>query len=444
VLANVANISAGNVGSATVTNTYDDTGFSLDAFNAAGVATAVGASGVTHYTNLAPSSELDITNSNGTPNNAHVGTITTTQTAAAGSNSLNVVLTGGNGIIVDSLNVSGDNALTISNPGTGGNTISSLVDGGATNTLATLNVVATNSSLTIASITDTALTKVDSHLSTSNVVIGNGAAVTNDGVTFSLAAGASSTVTATGVGDVFTMATGGGLGVVNLTASGAGDVFTLTSTNGGNVITANGAGDTFNIGNAYTDAAGAGGGYTITATGNGDTVVFSPMHNTASTVTVGSGATVTLGKGNETIVVKGDVTGGTTSGAFSETVINHATAGSNEWINFTDGTLTGGQYWMGQVNVATATTLAQALDLAANYSALTQVQGAAPAVSAGLLPANASSIDWFQFGGDTYIVEAVNNTGAAAAQTALDANDIVVKVVGLVDLSGHAGATVII
>jgi hypothetical protein len=296
--------------------------------------------------------------------------------------------------------------------------------------------------LTIASITDTALTKVDSQQSTNSVVIGNGAAVTNDGVTFSLAAVANSTVTATGVGDVFTMATGGGAGVVNLTASGAGDVFTLTSTNFGNVIVANGAGDTFNIGNAYTDAVGGAGGYTITATGNGDKVVFSAMHNTLSTVTVGSGATVTLGKGNETIVVKGDVTGGTTSGAFSETVINHATAGSGEHIDFTDPTLT--QLWMGQVNVATATTLAQALDLAANYSALTQVQGAAPAVSAGLLAANASSIDWFQFGGDTYIVEAVNNTGAAAAQTALDANDIVVKVVGLVDLSGHAGATVII
>jgi hypothetical protein len=240
------------------------------------------------------------------------------------------------------------------------------------------------------------------------------------------------------------MATGGGLGVVNLTASGAGDVFTLTSTSGGNVIIANGAGDTFNIGNAYTDAVGGAGGYTITATGNGDKVVFSAMHNTLSTVTVGSGATVTLGKGNETIVVKGDVTGGTTSGAFSETVINHATAGSGERIDFTDGTLTGGQSWMGQVNVATATTLAQALDLAANYSALTQVQGAAPALGAGLLDASTGSIDWFQFGGDTYIVEAVNNTGAPAAQTALDANDIVVKVVGLVDLSGHAGATVII
>jgi len=87
-----------------------------------------------------------------------------------------------------------------------------------------------------------------------------------------------------------------------------------------------------------------------------------------------------------------------------------------------------------QVNVASATSLAQALNMAANYTLLVQDQGTA--VTTANLAANTAAITWFQYGGDTYVVAMVNDTAAAVQQTALDANDIVVKLTGLVDLTG--------
>jgi hypothetical protein len=44
-------------------------------------------------------------------------------------------------------------------------------------------------------------------------------------------------------------------------------------------------------------------------------------------------------------------------------------------------------------------------------------------------------VDWFQYGGDTYLVEAVNSGSSNAAHGGLAANDIVVKLTGLVDMS---------
>ena len=45
-------------------------------------------------------------------------------------------------------------------------------------------------------------------------------------------------------------------------------------------------------------------------------------------------------------------------------------------------------------------------------------------------------IDWFQYGGNTYVVEAINTTGSAAIHAALAATDEVIKIVGLVNLGG--------
>ena len=87
-----------------------------------------------------------------------------------------------------------------------------------------------------------------------------------------------------------------------------------------------------------------------------------------------------------------------------------------------------------QVNVASATSLTEALNMAANYTLLVQDQGSA--VTTADLAANTGEITWFQYGGDTYVVAMVNDTTVAVQQTALDANDIVVKLVGLHDLTG--------
>ena len=49
---------------------------------------------------------------------------------------------------------------------------------------------------------------------------------------------------------------------------------------------------------------------------------------------------------------------------------------------------------------------------------------------------NTGVIDWFQYGGNTYLVEAVNFAASAAAHAALAATDEIIKIVGLVSLEG--------
>ena len=152
--------------------------------------------------------------------------------------------------------------------------------------------------------------------------------------------------------------------------------------------------------------------------------------NTGDKITLGA----TTGPGLETIRLDGATTGHTAL-AFDtpadehlyETtiVINDHGAGLDFALHFGNA---GTETWLdGQVNVASATSLSQALDLAAATAALSQGSAAQIAAHTGLF-------DWFQFGGDTYLVEAINHTGSAAAHATLATDDVVVKIVGLVDL----------
>ncbi len=68
------------------------------------------------------------------------------------------------------------------------------------------------------------------------------------------------------------------------------------------------------------------------------------------------------------------------------------------------------------IDVAKATSLGNALDLVATGSGLTAGQG---------------YLSWFQYGGNTYFLE---NIAEATATTGIDANDIIVKLTGLVDI----------
>jgi hypothetical protein len=81
-----------------------------------------------------------------------------------------------------------------------------------------------------------------------------------------------------------------------------------------------------------------------------------------------------------------------------------------------------------EVNVSSAGSLAQALDLAAADASTSQ--------SNDVIPANTGVFDWFQYGGNNYIVEAVNSSAAPEGQTALTATDAVVEIVGMIDMSG--------
>jgi hypothetical protein len=84
------------------------------------------------------------------------------------------------------------------------------------------------------------------------------------------------------------------------------------------------------------------------------------------------------------------------------------------------------------VSVTSAgSSLAKALDLAAADAAASQ--------SGGKIGADTGVIDWFQLGGNTYLVEAINTAGSGSAAThpALATTDEVIKITGLVNLAGE-------
>jgi hypothetical protein len=64
-------------------------------------------------------------------------------------------------------------------------------------------------------------------------------------------------------------------------------------------------------------------------------------------------------------------------------------------------------------------------------------RAAAASQSGGQIAANTGVIDWFQFGGNTYLAEAINATASAAPHSAFAATDELIKIVSFVNLSGE-------
>jgi hypothetical protein len=79
-----------------------------------------------------------------------------------------------------------------------------------------------------------------------------------------------------------------------------------------------------------------------------------------------------------------------------------------------------------RVDVSAATTLAAALDIA-NGSTVTS----SPAVQ----------LVWFQYAGNTYLYNDLVSGASTPAQGTVDANDNIVKITGLIDLTGSAFTT---
>ena len=374
-----------------------------------------------------------------------------TQLGTAATDSLTVSFLG-HTTTIDSLTV--NDAVLALNPVAVG-AISSLIDGGATNTLTTIKVLAGGSAAEVGGITDTALTTIDTTAATALVTLGDVTALSQAGLT--ITAGQAATQigawTLAGVGSKGLSGTGDkvtiGTSVLNninsneVLASGSGAQITIDG-NGANVITANGVGDTITVGDSVNGV----GANIIVATGANDKIVFLGTQTGNATTKVGSNAIVTFGNGGGTndVTVTGDVTGGT-SADFAFVTLNNVATSVGEKLTFDNsgGTekLAGGGGSLGGslVNVASATTLAGALDLAASEAAKSQVANPADPNYQKIGP-QTGVLDWFQFAGNTYIAEAVNTSGQAAGHTALGANDAVVKISGLVNLtdstfSGH-------
>lgn len=432
---NITNAAVDLAALATNSN-LDYTGFAVATLAVAG--TAAANTNATKFANLAASAEL-VVNAAG---NVHLGLLETTQVGASGKNSLTVTQAA-NATTIDRLTVNGDALVRFQNGGQA-LTVTELVD--ATNTVNTIQVGAGVGTTTLTKIVGTALTNINTTAAgVGGVTLGNGTftstlvytvteAIAQSNLKFDLATANDATIFTSGAGNTF--AQGTGIGVVKLVASGANNTITLS--NGANEIVANGAGNTISVGTGVN---------TIVATG-ADVVFNVASHVNVTTITVGTNATVNLGTANgaaanEVIKVNAAVTGGDSSN-FAKTTIAFAANVSSVGtvIDFDDDVvgvafdLLGTTVANSQVNVASATSLAEALDLAANYTLLVQDQGTA--VTTANLAANTAAITWFQYGGDTYVVAMVNDTGVAVQQTKLDANDIVVKLVGLHDLTGSA------
>jgi hypothetical protein len=437
----------------------DETGYNAAAYTAA--ATAAGGTLTTYtntFANLAQSALLTVTNT-ATATYTDMGQIATTQVGASGTNSLTVALasvpgsgTTDLGITVDKLTVAGDAALTITTSEHDSSAITDvvtqLVD--STNTLTTLTLASTgstNPALTIAGITSTSLATIDAHSDAGVITLGAsgaGNALSQAGLVVKGALGGT-TAYLSGAGDVITTTSAT---AVSINASGAGDSITLTSNTHNGVDAANiagtqaiyvtGAGDTIDASNMGTGT----GNYAITiqgATANtavGANAIVKLGVGTSATYAdfayAGTGTTVSIGGAYDIVNVSNTAAGyGTTGNITTIQLGSHLGSAVTAYAN-TDSVVFGGTnntFTSVGVNVAGATTLDAALTIAATA-----------AEAAGTVNGTHDSINWFQFGGNTYIYQAAG-TGASGTHstTGVDVTDTVVKVVGLVDLSAANG-----
>ena len=404
------------------TKTIDDTGHSTQVIGGATVFTA--AVGVT-VNNLAQSAIVTVENTN-TTTASILGSLTTTQVGTAGDNSLTLNLStdkAASTITIDTVTAIGDNALTINAIHTGTaslHAIGSLVDSG--NTLASLTIGGTDA-LSINGIQDTALNTIN--ITDAGVVTLGATTALNQTLNITDTAGVAN-LHLSGAGDTVSL---GAAVTDTITASGKG--LTLTTTVAGTVLDVKGATATnatvTMYSNSVTHTSNAGNN-TIKVGANSHVTLGTAAQTTANTITAGASSVITLDKhvGTDgvatTITITGDTTGAPSSGLYQMTTINNAadnattTHGANI-IAALGGTAN--HATVAAINVASATTsLSAALDIAAKEDG-------------GV--AGMAYVDWFQYGGNTYVFEHVG-----AAENAMSSNDYVVKLTGIVDLTKFA------
>ena len=253
------------------------------------------------------------------------------------------------------------------------------------------------------------------------ITTGAYATITASGNTDSITSDQYATIVASGNGDTISVSAHS-----SVVASGVADIIITGAL--GTEVTAAGAGDTISASmNTSVHASGAADTFLVTGSGN----TFDGGSLGLQTLSVGNGDTIEFGASSSaTIYLTGD-TSVTLTGLNGSAVASYnAFSGSATLVLNNAATETE----LGQVNVASATTLTGALNLAAATAAMSVQSGSS---AAGTMSAHTGLIDWFQFGGNTYVVEAVNNTSSAATHNALGANDAVIKIVGLVDLSSE-------
>lgn len=472
LITTATNASAGHAGG----SAYDDTGFSLDTLTAGQAATAT-----TTYNNLGPAAELDI-HAGGNS----VGNVAVTQTGTSGENSLYVNFQTSD--YVTSLNTTGDWLVNVGNNGTGG-TIDTLADKSTTASLTNLRVTGSGTgNVLIGAVSASALQTIDASKFAGSLTLGQkgfqsnfaNAPVNYDNLTIKGALGGD-TIFANGAKNVISIgsATTAVTGNVNITAAGKEDKISLINANN-NIharLTVSGDGDTISVDGGENiiaggfDPASALPNFVALSTGLSDTINLADsgrdfvwvgndgVVNLTGDAISGTDAFGDTDESSATIMVKGDLTGTTSDGfepgaaddgAFvtingADVLGGHATI-SLTFLNQTEEFLAGDDLSntldtarAAFVNIQGAASLGEALNQAINQSLTISEQldsGGTEVVAGSLdLTDHTGLIAWFQYGGDTYITEAINATDSSAAHVGLQAGDAVVKLSGLVDLS---------
>jgi hypothetical protein len=418
ITAMFANVAKTNAGGTSANATYTDTGITLDTWTSIAANNNI----VSTYNNLGNFAVLNVTGGSATTTGNNLGNAVVNQ---VGTNSELLVQVTGTAF-ANSLTYAGNLVIDTS---AAGFSLNSLVSTTGTQVQIVSNALASGA-ITITAINDPLLTKIDAtaELGTGALNLGSTTSYLSQAGLTILSGKGAATVFTSGNGDIFTDLAGTTASLV--TATGNADIFNLKE-GAVETVFAGGSNDVFNLtSTSNMQARLTGAGASVGATGLGANDVINYL--AASSTSNSNVDTVA-------IYLTGTVTGGT-SASYNFTTINNLAAVvanatlanpnplANQTLIFNNGSAL--ESFIGQVNVASATTLAQALDLAASTAALS-VQ--AHTAAAGKMNANTGIIDWFQFGGNTYIVEA-NNGATAATHTALGATDVVVKLTGLVDL----------
>ncbi len=415
--ANITGFEVLQLGSAAGGGTYNATGFTSLKQGAV--------TGAVTYSNVAAGVGLTLTASPGF-NTSYV-----LKDATGKSDSLALTLTSDAALAAGTITASGIESVNITNTDTNSTA--------HTNTLtlatadATSITVTGNAGLVLTNTTAVNVTSFDA-----SGITGKAADAAALGVTYTSAYTGSSTVTIKGgIGnDVLTGNTKvdsivGGDG--NDTIIGGGGNDTLDGGAGNDVITA---------GNGNASILGGAGNDTITA-GNGNYTISGGDGN--DTITAGNGAhSIDGGAGNDTITIGtglATVTGGTGSDSF---ILNAPNANGNIYATITDFTKDAGS---GASLVPGDSINLSALSLStgaiSNGTLGDKVALAGTAAFADYLNAASSGhtgagtnavVTWFQYNGDTYLV--VDNNNDDVFVSSATTGDQVVKLTGLIDLSG--------
>lgn len=259
------------------------------------------------------------------------------------------------------------------------------------------------------------------------------------------------TVAAAGI-ENFTLASGGSKAwnSITLGADSSAKTVTITGAANLNLAFASGFGDTTapQTGVSSIDGSAASGKLSVNTTNlvAAATGLTLKTGSADDTITLAQAATVDAGAGADDITVAS--AGGTLTGGAGNDIFRVANAvGTRPLVTIADLTAgdkiqfaassVGTQTTLGaKIDVSAATTLAGAFAIAVGTSGYGTVDNASDAITQGKLA-------WFQYGGNTYLYDdnMVANTNTAADAAAVSATDVIVKILGLLDLSNATVAS---